>query len=80
VLIGRNNSGKSSLLDLIDYISSRKKGYLVLSGYKGKEPEVMLTKPLTESEIKMVFPENTSNDVIGNFWAACQKCCNIVVI
>lgn len=73
VLIGRNNSGKSSLLDLIDYISSRKKGYLVLSGYKGKEPEVMLTKPLTESEIKMVFPENTSNDVIGNFWSFGKK-------
>lgn len=68
VLIGRNNSGKSSLLDLIEYAISPKKGYLELSGYKGKQPEVILSKPLTESEIKKVFREDTSNGVIGNFW------------
>ena len=68
VLIGRNNSGKSSLLDLIDYAVLPRKGYLDLSGHKGKEPEVILTKYLTESEIKTVFPENSSDGVIGNYW------------
>jgi putative ATP-dependent endonuclease of the OLD family len=68
VLIGRNNSGKSSLLDLIDYATSPKKGYLNISGYRGKEPEVIIIKPLTEPEIKMVFKENASNHLIGNFW------------
>jgi ATPase involved in DNA repair len=35
VLIGRNNSGKSSLLDLIDYAIRPRKGYLDSSGHKG---------------------------------------------
>lgn len=73
VLIGRNNSGKSSLLDLIEYAISPKKWYLELSGYKGNQPEVILSKTLTESEIKKVFREDTSNSAIGNYWVFGKK-------
>lgn len=68
ILIGRNNSGKSSLLDLINYAVSPRASFLTSSKYKGMEPIVMLTKTLTESEIKQVFSENTSNNILGNFW------------
>jgi putative ATP-dependent endonuclease of the OLD family len=67
VLIGRNNSGKSSLLDLIEHATSPKK-FEQSSKYKGKDSALILTKPLTEDEIKLVFRENARNDTIGSFW------------
>lgn len=67
VLIGRNNSGKSSLLDLIEYIAKPKD--LGKFSHNGKEPEITVTLPLKEEELKGVFPPNASGGEIGiNHW------------
>ena len=67
VLIGRNNSGKSSLLDLIDYVV--KPIDLDNLGHEGLKPEIYLTIPLNEDELKEVFSPGTSGGLIGkNHW------------
>jgi len=67
IIIGRNNSGKSRLLDLIAFSIAPKNLKDQSSG--GKPSGILMTLPLTESEIKRVFPENTSGGIIGgNFW------------
>ena len=45
VIIGRNNAGKSTLLDLIAFAIEPQD--LKALGHKGKSPEVFLTLPLT---------------------------------
>lgn len=63
VIIGRNNTGKSTLLDLIHYVISP--GSISLVGHKGNPPEILLTKPLTQQEISSTFPGNISGGSIG---------------
>jgi len=74
IIIGRNNSGKSSLIDLIHYVSSPY-DELFRSGHLGKKPEVFITQPLTEKELKSVFPPNASGGEItaNNHWEFGQK-------
>lgn len=63
IVIGRNNTGKSTLLDLVNYaISPSDINHL---GHKGTIPEVYLSKPLSDQEIKGTFPDNTSGGPIG---------------
>jgi len=60
LIIGRNNSGKSTLLDLIEYVV---KGHIdVPEGHwhDKKTPEIIAEAPLTETELNMVFRENGS--------------------
>ena len=67
VLIGRNNSGKSSLIDLIEY--AVKPRDLTNFSHKGSEPEITITLPLKENEVKEVFSANSSGGGInGNHW------------
>ena len=67
VLIGRNNSGKSSLLDLIDYVV--KPIDLDNLGHEGMKPEIYLTIPLNEEELKGVFNPSAFGGLIGiNHW------------
>ena len=68
IIIGRNNSGKSSLLDLIKYVT---KPYdLRPLAHKNQTPDVVLTVPLSEAVIKSVFPPNASGGSIPgpNHW------------
>lgn len=63
IIIGRNNSGKSALLDLISYtIQPTDINHL---GHRGRMPDVYLTKPLIEEEIRQAFPDNTNGGSIG---------------
>ncbi|HOO53036.1 MAG TPA: ATP-binding protein [Methanothrix sp.] len=72
VLIGRNNSGKSSLLDLIEYVimpPKDLKGLLKNLGHQKREPEIYVAFPLKEDELKKVFHESTSGgEISGNHW------------
>lgn len=62
LIVGRNNSGKSALIDLIDYaINTKNIEGIDAYGFKGQTPHVYLTKPLIEQEIKGVFIENASS-------------------
>lgn len=69
VIIGRNNSGKSTLLELMQYVVHPSENFQKL-GHKGNTlPEVFLTQPLQITELRTVFQENTSGGYIqGNYW------------
>lgn len=63
IIIGRNNSGKSALLDLVRYVLAPSD--ITSLGHKGKLPEVYITKPLTENEIRQVFREDESGGMLS---------------
>lgn len=64
LIIGRNNSGKSALLDLVSYTISPTD--ITPHGHKGRKviPEVFVTKALTESEVRQVFIEGRSGGAL----------------
>lgn len=65
-IIGRNNSGKSSLIDLIQYVISPDDELFRL-GHLGKKPEVFISQPLTGKELKSVFPPNAyGGEIFGD--------------
>ena len=67
LIIGRNNTGKSTLLDLVDYATEPKD--LSGLGHRGQHPEVILVSELAEPELRRVFQETTSGGNIGgNHW------------
>src|SRR6185503_7021370 len=67
LIIGRNNSGKSTLLDLIEYLANPKD--LTPLSHKGRPPKVILSSILSESDLRQAFSESTSGGPIGtNHW------------
>jgi hypothetical protein len=67
LIIGRNNTGKSTLLDLIEYVTSPKE--LKSLGHKGQIPQVTFRSILSETELQRVFSKNHSGGPIpGNHW------------
>lgn len=74
VLIGRNNCGKSSLLDLIDYVVSPKD--LDKLGHKEKNPTFTMTLPLSEDVLRKVFKEGISDEsgIMGDHWEFGKTC------
>ncbi|MEY2580003.1 MAG: hypothetical protein QOI49_2827 [Verrucomicrobiota bacterium] len=72
LIIGRNNSGKSALLDLVDFLTSPKN--LDELGHQGRKPIVILSSPLTTAEIQQVFsPGSSGGRIRGNHWIYGQK-------
>lgn len=72
IIIGRNNSGKSSLLELIHSVTG---GYdLLKNARKNRMPEVVIKSLIPESTIQRVFPFNTSGGGInGNHYEFGKK-------
>ncbi len=72
IIIGRNNSGKSSLLDLIKY--AIKPYDLKPLAHKNQNPEVILTAPLLERDVEKVFRlgEQSAN-IPGDHWGFGKK-------
>lgn len=67
LIIGRNNTGKSTLLDVIDYLTHPSD--LNTLGHKGNSPRVLLGGILSEEDIGQVFSRNISGGSIpGNHW------------
>lgn len=58
IIIGRNNSGKSALLDLINYVTTPHD--INSFGHKQKTPEVLLTREVGEDIIEKTFNRNAS--------------------
>ncbi|MGD2094875.1 MAG: AAA family ATPase [Phycisphaerales bacterium] len=73
IIIGRNNSGKSSLLDLIKYAISPFD--LSPLAHKNKNPEVILTKILSEEDIGRVFHAGMTNSRVPgrDLWNYVQR-------
>lgn len=59
LIIGRNNSGKSTLIDLIEYVVSRKIDAPQGHWHDRNRPEIIAEAPLSEAELRRVFPEGT---------------------
>ena len=70
IIIGRNNSGKSTLLELIEYSLSGQTDIPPHLWNKQHQPEIVYKTPLTENEVKSVFRENMSGGTIPgqNHW------------
>lgn len=70
VIIGRNNTGKSSLLELVQYAVLPSPGFKELKHRGRGNPEVIISQPLQESELKRVFPPDSSGGGIpgSNHW------------
>lgn len=67
LIIGRNNTGKSTLLDVIGYLT--KPSDLNRLGHKGKSPMVFLGGTLSEEDLGKVFSRSHSGGSIpGNHW------------
>lgn len=65
VIVGRNNAGKSALLDMIDYAVSP--GDLSAFAHDGAAPMVYVTTPLPNETVDRVFHRNTSSgDIPGS--------------
>jgi len=75
LIIGRNNSGKSTLLDLIEFVVKGITDIPLRLWYTGQQPEIVAEAPLTEDEIKRIFPEDVSGSVIPgrNHWEFGRK-------
>lgn len=74
LIIGRNNSGKSSLLEVIQYVTNPQDAFMLL-GHKGSKPSVLITTVLTEETIKSVFQPNVHGGGIPgpNHWEYGKK-------
>ena len=66
VIIGRNNSGKSSLLDLIEFAVD---GHLppVERGHRGSRPEIIYGCKLNSGVVAEVFNKSIGDDIIIDF-------------
>ena len=69
LIIGRNNTGKSSLLEVIRYVTNPQ-DYFMLLGHKGSKPSVFITTKVTEDTIQSVFRRDTRGGGIPgpNHW------------
>lgn len=63
VIVGRNNIGKSALLHALDFLCIEQTNTSNINNC------IEITQPLSENQLRRVFPENTSRgDLGGNFW------------
>jgi len=74
LIIGRNNSGKSSLLDLVDAVTSKKYEFDRSTWRDNQRPQVIFRAVIGEEVVNRTFPSNTSGGQIGgNHGAYGQK-------
>ncbi len=64
VIIGRNNSGKSSLIDLLEYATVPDENHLASLAHKATRPSVFFDLKLTEDALKNVFAAGSSGGPI----------------
>lgn len=74
VIVGRNNSGKSSMLDIIQHATSEKAAFSEVVQRGGGLPEIIATATLREEEIRKVFNEAMNGGPIqGNHFRFGRK-------
>lgn len=65
VIVGRNNSGKSSLLELVEAAVADKAEFSSNLFHAGQTPSVLIETTLDEDDIRRTFPGNTSGGAIS---------------
>ncbi|MBI5749740.1 MAG: ATP-binding protein [Nitrospinae bacterium] len=60
IIIGRNNSGKSTLLEIIQYVTTESVNVPIHLWHKNRQSAIILEDLLTENDLRRVFNENTS--------------------
>jgi len=69
LIIGKNNSGKSTLLDAINHLCSNKIEIQSLGYQQNKVPELLFENRLSENLLNKIFHQNHSGGSIGiNHW------------
>lgn len=70
VIIGRNNTGKSSLLDLVEYVVTGRCNVAESLWHQGKPAQIIFESPLTEVQVKSVFDEHSTDSNLStrNSW------------
>lgn len=70
VVIGRNNSGKTALIDAIRHIVTKGKSFVRTKHARGQtSPSFLIRSTISEQTLRGIFPENTSGGEIGgNHW------------
>lgn len=64
VIVGRNNSGKSSLLDLVELATKGDSTIVPGLWHGGIAPSIFIDSTISEADIKQCFPENTSGGAL----------------
>jgi putative ATP-dependent endonuclease of OLD family len=65
LIIGRNNAGKSSLLDLIEMVVTKKYEVERSTWRDNQQPQLIFEAEITENVTSQVFSSSTSGGVIG---------------
>ena len=68
VLVGRNNSGKSALIDLIHAITNKSFNASEINWHNGKTTSILTETTIGPEEIQAVFPSNMSSGEMGNHY------------
>lgn len=65
LIIGRNNTGKSSLLDIIQVISSKNYKFGRNTWKNIQPPQIIFEAPISAETVSQTFPQGTSGGRIG---------------
>ena len=76
IIIGRNNAGKSSLLEVVQYAVNPFPEFQNLKHTGGGTPEVLISQPLQETELSKVFQKGTHGGVVpgSDHWKYGSRC------
>jgi len=69
IIIGRNNAGKSSLLDLLPFLTRHNFDIPETFWHGGESPKIYARSKMPEEVVRRVFKENSRSGTIpGNHW------------
>jgi putative ATP-dependent endonuclease of OLD family len=76
IIIGRNNAGKSSLLEVVQYAVNPFPEFQNHKHMGGGTPEVLISQPLQETELSKVFKKGTHGGVVpgSDHWKYGSRC------
>jgi putative ATP-dependent endonuclease of OLD family len=66
IIIGKNNSGKSSIIDIIKFLTTKDIGFFN-NLRNGKSPQFNLTHKITDPLIRQTFPSRTYGGDLSNY-------------
>jgi putative ATP-dependent endonuclease of OLD family len=71
IIIGRNNSGKSALLDAVQQACKDGPAFRAEDSQPGTTAAIVFSRKIDERSARVSFPENTSSGAIpgGNYWS-----------